>query len=90
MGRRRIHDDGMVRFRPAQSQRPERPGDLGLKTPEGDPGGALTDIAAAGDLIVVGRGEPGLRRVLHGSVGRYCRTHSPCPVVVVPARYYRA
>jgi nucleotide-binding universal stress UspA family protein len=57
-----------------------------VKTPEGDPGAALTDIATARDLIVVGRGEPGLRRVLHGSVSHYCRSHSRCPVVVVPAR----
>jgi len=57
-----------------------------VKTPEGDPGAALTDIATDGDLIVVGGGEPGLRRALHGSVGHYCREHSRCPVVVVPAR----
>jgi nucleotide-binding universal stress UspA family protein len=57
-----------------------------VKTPEGDPGAALSDIATARDLIVVGQGEPGLRRVLHGSVSQYCRRHSRCPVVVVPAR----
>lgn len=57
-----------------------------VKTPEGDPAEALTDIATARDLIVVGRAEPGLRRVLHGSVSHYCRRHSRCPVVVVPAR----
>ena len=57
-----------------------------VNTPEGDPGAALTDIATADDLIVVGRGEPGLRLLLHGSVSHYCRRHSRCPVVVVPDR----
>jgi nucleotide-binding universal stress UspA family protein len=61
-----------------------------VQTPEGDPGAALTSIADAGDMIVLGRGEPGLRRVLHGSVSGYCRRHSRCPVVVVPARQHAA
>ncbi len=61
-----------------------------VKTPEGDPGAVLADIATVGDLIVVGRGEPGMRRVLHGSVSGYIRRHSPCPVVVVPAHEHRA
>jgi hypothetical protein len=61
---------------------------LTVKTPEGEPGAVLTGIATAeGDVIVVGQ-EPTLsmRRVLHGSVSRYCRTHARCPVVVVPAQ----
>src|ERR1700730_14549759 len=57
-----------------------------VETPEGDPGAALTDIATDGDLMVVGGGEPGLKRALHGSVSHYCREHSRCPVVIVPAR----
>ncbi len=62
-----------------------------VETPEGDPGAALTKIAADGDLIVVGREHaPTVQRVLHGSVGRYCCGHAPCPVVVVPAGEYRA
>ena len=58
-----------------------------VKTPEGEPGAALADIATAeGDVIIVGQ-EPSLtvRRVLHGSVSGYCRKHARCPVVVVPA-----
>jgi nucleotide-binding universal stress UspA family protein len=59
---------------------------LTMKTPEGEPGAALTEIATAdGDVIVVGQ-DPSVtvRRVLHGSVSRYCRKHARCPVVVVP------
>lgn len=62
--------------------------DLTVRTPEGEPGAALTGIATADcDVIVVGQ-EPALtmRRVLHGSVSRYCRDHARCPVVVVPAQ----
>jgi nucleotide-binding universal stress UspA family protein len=57
-----------------------------VRTPEGDPGAALTSIATRhGDVIVVGRENlPGWRRVRHGSVSRYCRSHAGCPVVVVP------
>lgn len=58
---------------------------LTVRTPEGEPGAALTRIATAdGDVIVVGQ-EPALtvRRVLHGLVSRYCRRHARCPVVVV-------
>jgi nucleotide-binding universal stress UspA family protein len=60
---------------------------LVVRTPEGDPGTALADIAIAdGDLLVVGT-KPGrsARRLVHGSVSRYCREHAQCPVVVVPA-----
>ena len=60
---------------------------LTVRTPQGDPGAALADLAIAdGDLLVVGT-EPGrsLRRLLHGSVSGYCRKHAHCPVVVVPA-----
>ena len=57
-----------------------------VRTPKGDPGAALTSIATRhGDVIVVGRENlPGWRRVRHGSVSRYCRSHAGCPVVVVP------
>ncbi len=56
-----------------------------IRTPEGDPGAALTGIATHdGDLIVVGREHmPGWRRARRGSVSRYCRSHAGCPVVVV-------
>jgi nucleotide-binding universal stress UspA family protein len=40
---------------------------------------------APGDLLVVGAGRRGrVRRVLHGSVARYCLAHAACPVVAVP------
>ena len=60
---------------------------LTVETPQGDPGAALADIAIGdGDLLVVGT-EPGhaARRLVHGSVSRYCCAHARCPVVVVPA-----
>ena len=60
---------------------------LVIRTPEGDPGAALVDIAVAdGDLLVVGT-EPGqsAKRMVHGSVSAYCTTHALCPVVVIPA-----
>ncbi len=60
---------------------------LTIETPEGDPGAALADLAIAdGDLLVVGT-EPHrtARRLVHGSVSRYCTAHAHCPVVIVPA-----
>jgi nucleotide-binding universal stress UspA family protein len=61
--------------------------DVTVKTPEGEPGAVLASIATAeGDVLVVGQETPlAMRRVLHGSVSRYCRKHARCPVVVVPA-----
>ncbi|HEY5360431.1 MAG TPA: universal stress protein [Streptosporangiaceae bacterium] len=58
-----------------------------VQTPEGDPGATLTDIATDdGDLLVVGQNRGlSVRRLLHGSVSRYCTGHSRCPVVIVPA-----
>jgi nucleotide-binding universal stress UspA family protein len=60
---------------------------LTIKTPEGDPGVALTGIATAdGDLLVVGTEEQfSARRLVHGSVSQYCCSHARCPVVVIPA-----
>jgi nucleotide-binding universal stress UspA family protein len=57
-----------------------------VRTPEGDPGAALTSIATRdGDMIVVGRKHmPPWRQSRQGSVSRYCRLHAGCPVVVVP------
>lgn len=57
-----------------------------IETPEGDPGDILTGLAGHdGDLLVVGRrlGHPAGRAV-HGSVSKYCATHSSCPVLVIP------
>jgi nucleotide-binding universal stress UspA family protein len=58
-----------------------------IETPQGDPGAVLTGIAAAdGDLLVVGANRhPSARRLVHGSVSRYCCLHAHCPVVVIPA-----
>lgn len=58
---------------------------VSIETPEGDPAAVLTDLAAnPGDLLVVGsRGGHALRRLMHGSVSRYCSRRSSCPVVVI-------
>lgn len=58
---------------------------VSIETPEGDPGPALTQIAAAeGDILVVGRerGEA-MRHLVHGSVSEYCSQHARCPVLLV-------
>ena len=62
-----------------------------VRTPEGDPGAALTGIATRdGDLIAVGcEHVPIWRRARRGAVGRYCRLHAVCPVVVVPTERSR-
>ncbi len=56
-----------------------------VRTPEGEPGTVLADLAGERDLIVLGhdRGR-GLRRLLNGSVGGYCQAHARCPVVIIP------
>jgi nucleotide-binding universal stress UspA family protein len=58
---------------------------VSIETPEGDPAAVLTDLAAnPGDLLVVGsRGGHALKRLMHGSVSRYCSRRSSCPVVVI-------
>lgn len=62
-----------------------------VETPEGDPGSVLADMATPGDLLVVGQERAlSIRRIVHGSVSRYCSAHSRCPVVVVPASPDRA
>jgi nucleotide-binding universal stress UspA family protein len=57
-----------------------------LETPDGDPAVTLVALASQpGDLIVVGTvGGHLVRRLVHGSVSRYCTRHARCPVVVVP------
>jgi nucleotide-binding universal stress UspA family protein len=59
---------------------------VAVRTPEGDPGAALTRIATRdGDLIVLGREHgPSWWHASRGAVSRYCRRHAGCPVVVVP------
>jgi nucleotide-binding universal stress UspA family protein len=62
-----------------------------VRTPEGDPGAALTRVAARpGDLIVLGQEHaPRWRRARQGPVSGYCVRHASCPVVVVPAGHDR-
>jgi nucleotide-binding universal stress UspA family protein len=56
-----------------------------IETPEGDPGAVLTGLARQdGDLLVVGTGHGHLvKRVVHGSVSRYCARRCRCQVLVV-------
>jgi nucleotide-binding universal stress UspA family protein len=62
-------------------------GDVHTFALAGDPAEVLVEMAKGADLLVVGsRGRGGLAGLLLGSVGRYCTTHAPCPVCVVPAR----
>lgn len=59
-----------------------------IVTPEGGPAAVLPAIASQpGDVLVLGH-DPAhsLKRAVHGSVSRYCRTHARCPVYIVPAR----
>jgi nucleotide-binding universal stress UspA family protein len=58
---------------------------VSIETPEGDPGAVLTGLAThADDLLVVGTQHGhGLKRLVHGSVSRYCSIRSRCPVVVI-------
>jgi nucleotide-binding universal stress UspA family protein len=55
---------------------------------EGHPAQVLLDLAADGDLIVVGsRGHGGFAGALLGSISQHVVTHARCPVVVVPSRH---
>jgi nucleotide-binding universal stress UspA family protein len=56
-------------------------------TPDADPAVALVALATEpGDVIVVGTGGGHwVRRLIHGSVSRYCVRHARCPVIMVPA-----
>jgi len=52
----------------------------------GDTGPVLVDVAdQPDDLLVIGTGRRcGVRRLVRGSVGRYCLAHARCPVLAVP------
>jgi nucleotide-binding universal stress UspA family protein len=57
-----------------------------LEVVEGQPGPVLVERSRDAALLVLGTGEHvGLRRVVSGSVGRYCLSRTPCPMVAVPA-----
>jgi nucleotide-binding universal stress UspA family protein len=58
---------------------------VAIQTPECDPALALVGIAShPGDILVVGAHSGYLaKRLVHGSVTRYCMRHAVCPVVVV-------
>ena len=66
----------------------EIPGDLVVDAlpVRGSPGPTLVRLAhRAGDLLVVGAGQPGwIRRLWHGAVSRYCLAHATCPTLVIP------
>jgi nucleotide-binding universal stress UspA family protein len=52
----------------------------------GEPGPLLVNEAnRPDDLLVVGTGRRGFRRLLRHDVARYCLAHATCPVLVVPA-----
>jgi nucleotide-binding universal stress UspA family protein len=49
------------------------------------PGPALVNTAGPDDLLVVGRSRSGfMRRLISGSISKYCVTFARCPVIVVP------
>jgi nucleotide-binding universal stress UspA family protein len=57
-----------------------------LDVVEGPPGPVLVERSRDAALLVLGTGEQvGLRRVVSGSVGHYCLSRTPCPMVAVPA-----
>lgn len=59
---------------------------VAVKTPEGDPGRVLTELAGDGDVLVVGtERHQAVKRCVRGSVSRYCRAHARCPVLIVAA-----
>jgi len=64
------------------------PGDVAvsIRTPDSDPALALTGMASrAGDVLVVGTTAGHLaRRIVHGSVSRYCARRARCPVILIP------
>jgi nucleotide-binding universal stress UspA family protein len=50
------------------------------------PGPALVNTAGPDDLLVVGRSRGGfMRRLISGSISKYCVSFARCPVIVVPA-----
>jgi nucleotide-binding universal stress UspA family protein len=52
----------------------------------GETGPVLVDVAdRPDDLLIIGTGRRrGVRRLVRGTVGRYCLAHASCPVLAVP------
>jgi nucleotide-binding universal stress UspA family protein len=51
----------------------------------GKPGRALVSAASrAGDVLVMGAGRRGARRLVRSGVSRYCLGHACCPVLAIP------
>ena len=58
---------------------------VGLEVAEGSPAKVLAYRSRFASLLVLGApGTPGIRRVLGGSVSRFCSHHAACPLVLVP------
>ncbi|GAB3979357.1 universal stress protein [Actinoallomurus acanthiterrae] len=54
---------------------------------EGPPGPILVELARNASLLVLATHDhPGRRRLTAGSVGHYCLSYAPCPVVTVPGK----
>ncbi len=67
----------------------------GIKTTtvvrEGQAAYAVCAEAEGADLLVVGsRGLGGFRGLILGSVSQQCAHHTPCPIVIVPAKPHEA
>jgi nucleotide-binding universal stress UspA family protein len=64
------------------------PADLSVEphVERGEAGPVLVDVAAQSeDMIIIGTGRRGrMRRLIGGSVARYCLAYAKCPVVAVP------
>ena len=64
------------------------PGDLTVqpRVERGDTGPVLVDVAdQPDDLLIIGTGRRGrVRRLIRGSVARYCLAYAKCPVLAVP------
>jgi len=65
----------------------EHPGKVEYVTVDGDSVGALVEVSAKAQMIVIGsRGRGGFLGLLRGSVATSLPAHATCPTVVVPSR----
>lgn len=64
------------------------PGELDLRTAQGDAAGVMVEMSARAQLAVVGaRGRGGFIGRLLGSVSSALPAHAHCPTIVVPGQY---